>query len=359
MSSPILDDHARLRELDRSGMAALIARLPDQFTKAISLVQAVIWPAWPPDQVANIVVLGMGGSAIGGDLVRSFVAPDLALPFQVIRDYHLPGFVSSHTLVFASSYSGNTEETLTTVAEAASRGGRMIAVTSGGQLAGLAQEHNWPLIQLPAGFPPRAALGYSFASLLLALGRIGLIEDYASALRKLTDFLTERGQAFSPEIPLEYNSAKQLAAKIQGRLPAIYGAAGPLAVAALRWKGQMCENAENLALAGEAPEFNHNEVVGWGLPAGLQDHLIAIMLRSPDDHPRIARRFEIVAPLFSDKGTPVETVHAEGTDALQRLFSVIQFGDWVSLYLAVLNGVDPTAITAINHLKSKLGQAAN
>jgi len=139
----------------------------------------------------------------------------------------------------------------------------------------------------------------------------------------------------------------------------IYGAAGMMAVAALRWKGQICENAENLALAGEAPEFNHNEVVGWGSPPEMIDYILAIFLQNADDHPQLTRRFDIVRRLFAEKGTPVEVVTASGDDPLQRLFSIIQFGDWVSLYLAFLNGVDPTTITAINHLKSELGRASD
>lgn len=357
MSPRTLDDAAFLRQVDRSAMVGLIAGLPDQCTGSIALVDTVSWPPWPAADFAHIVILGMGGSAIGGDLVRAFLGDTLAVPLHIIRDYHLPAFVSSRTLVLASSYSGNTEETLSTVGEASSRGCRIIALCSGGKLAEMAGANSWPLVRLPAGFPPRAALGYSFSSLLLALGKIGLIEDFPPALRELATFLASRGRGVSPDVPFEKNDAKQLAARIHGRIPAIYGAAGPLAVAALRWKGQMCENAKNLAMAGEAPEFNHNEVVGWGLPEGSKDKLIAVILRSADDHPRIARRFDIVRSMFAEKGTPVETVTAVGADVLQRLFSVIQFGDWVSLYLAVLNGVDPTAISVIDYLKKELGKS--
>lgn len=353
MPHEILDNLEQIRRIDRSGMVDLIVGLPEPIVKSIALAKDIEWPAWSSVDFDCIVVLGMGGSAIGGDLARSFLADTLTVPLAVIRDYRLPRFVGRKTLVLASSYSGNTEETLAAVLQARSRGCKVAAFCTGGRLARLAAENGWPLLTLPGGFPPRAALGYSFAALFLTLSKIGFIEDPSPALKDLSSFLTDRNSRFVAELPFNENDAKKLAAEIQGRIPVIYGAAGAMATAAVRWKGQLCENAENLAFAGEVPESNHNEVVGWGLPEGSADKLIAIMLQSPDDHPRIAQTFEIVHRLLQEKGIPVETVTATGNDPLQRLFSLIQHGDWVSFYLAILNGVDPTPIAAIDYLKSK------
>jgi glucose/mannose-6-phosphate isomerase len=359
MPHPVLDNVTECRALDPSGMTELLTRLPGQFSESVALAAAVGRPKWPSSDLSQIIILGMGGSAIGGDLVRSHLTGTLPLPLQVVRDYRLPHYASPRTLVIASSYSGNTEETLAAVDVAHDRGCPIIALSSGGTLADKARAHDWPLVRLPGGFPPRAALGYSFSSLLLLLSTIGLVADPAPALHELAGFLMSRNNQLAPEIPFEQNPAKQLAAMIKGRIPVIYGAAGAMSVAALRWKGQFCENAKNLAWAGEAPEFNHNEVVGWGLPKNAMDILTAVFLRSADDHPRIARRFEIVRKLFTQQETPVEMIDAAGDNPLQRLFSIIQLGDWTSLYLAFLNGVDPTTITAIHYLKTELGKVGD
>lgn len=354
MPREILDNLERIRRIDHAGMERLIIGLSEQLEKSISIVNEIEWPTWTPAGFDGIVVLGMGGSAIGGDLVRSYLADTLPVPMAVIRHYDIPHFISDKTLVFASSYSGNTEETLSAVGQAQTRGCRIIALCTGGRLGQLAAKHGWPLVVLPGGFPPRAALGYSFTTLYLALARLGFIDDPAPAVRELSKFLSMGTEKLRPEVSFDRNRAKQLAANIHGHIPIIYGAVGATAVAALRWKGQFCENAENLAFAGEAPEFNHNEVVGWGLPQGSADKLIAVILESPTDHARITRRFEIVRSLLDKKGIPVETVMATGDNPLQHLFSHIQFGDWVSFYLAILNGVDPTPIAAIDYFKDKL-----
>jgi len=356
MTGAILDNLDAIRRSNGSEMASLIAAMPEQLTKAPAIFKAVQWPEWTAGEIDHIVVLGMGGSAIGGDLVRVHLADDLAVPTVVVRDYRIPRFVSARTLVFASSYSGNTEETLSAVGEAHSRGSRIVAVSSGGEVGRLATANGWPWMKFPGGLPPRAALGYSFSALLLALAGIFRLPSQEGQLRELAAFLTRRTVALSPDIPTKQNRAKQLAVNMHGRIPATYGAAGPMAIAALRWKGQICENAENLAMSGEAPEFNHNEIVGWGLPEGSENTLIAILIQSPDDHPRTTLRLQIVQSLLEQKGIPVETVLAEGENRLQRLFSVIQLADWASFYLAVLNDRNPMEVESIDFLKQELGR---
>jgi len=356
MTGEILDNLDMIRRLEGAEMASLIAGMPEQLKESPAIFKAVQWPEWTAADIDHIVVLGMGGSAIGGDLVRVHLADALAVPMTVVRDYRIPRFVAARTLVFASSYSGNTEETLSAVGEAHARNSRIVALSSGGELGRLATEHGWPWVKLPGELPPRAALGYSFSALFLALARICLLPSPERQLQELASFLTRRTGALALETPVAHNRAKQLAAKLYGRIPAIYGAAGPMAIATLRWKGQVCENAENLAISGEAPEFNHNEIVGWGMPDRSEKALIAILIQSPDDHERITLRLQIVQSLLERKGIPVETVLAEGKDCLQRLFSVIQLADWVSFYLAVLNGLNPMAVKAIDFLKQELGR---
>ena len=356
MSAEILDDLERIRQLDRSGMAPLIAGLPGQLAQTPRLVEAGSWPRWTRNDFDGIVVLGMGGSAIGGDLVRAYLGDTLPVPMSIVRDYRLPRWVNLRALVVASSYSGNTEETLRAVEEASRRSCRIIALCSGGELGRLAERYGWPIVALPGGFPPRTALGYSFAAVYLTLSRFGIVDNPVALLLRLSEFLNARNAALTPNVPLADNEAKRLASAIHGRIPVVYGAAGSMAVVALRWKGQVCENAKDLAFCGEAPECNHNEIVGWGLPSVSREKMITVFLRSVDDHPRVARRFDIVGQLLHDRGVLVETVWATGDKPLLRLFSLIQLGDWVSFYLAILNGVDPTPIAAIDYLKARLNE---
>jgi glucose/mannose-6-phosphate isomerase len=355
MSHDVLDNLEEIRRIDRSDMASLIAGLPGQLEKSADIFGMVRWPGWTAADFDHVAVLGMGGSAIGGDLVRVYLSDSLSIPMSVVRDYRLPRSVSARTLVIASSYSGYTEETLSAVGEAYARGCAIIALSSGGEVGRLAVEYGWPWVKFPGGFPPRTALGYGFSVLYLILAKIFDLPHPAQQLQDLAGFLAGRNAGLAPQTLRKDNYAKELAARIHGRIPVIYGASGLMGIAALRWKGQICENAENLAVAGEAPEFNHNEIVGWGLPDGSSNALIAIMLQSPDDHPRITRRFEIVRSLFKQKEIPAEIIAASGEDRLQHLFSVIQLADWVSYYLAILNGRDPTAVEAIDFLKRMIG----
>ncbi len=356
MTHPLLDNPKRIAKVDPANMAGLISRLGDQLSQSAAAVTEADWTHWSEREFKNIVLVGMGGSAIGGDLARAYLGDALRIPLSVIRNYRLPGYVSSDTLVFASSYSGNTEETLSAVEQARKRGSAVVAITSGGRLAEQATAHGWVTIGLPGGMPPRAALGRSFGALLNVLGRLRLVDGGVWDLQALSVFLNKADEQLNPDIPSEHNPAKKLALALHGMVPVVYGAAGVMAVVARRWKGQFCENAENLAFAGEVPEFNHNQIVGWGLPAGSKEHFVVVLLASADDHPRIAERFSITREVFSQKRVKVETVQATGDNKLQRIFSLIQLGDWASYYLAALNDVDPTAIAVLDYLKQKLAE---
>jgi len=308
-----------------------------------------------PPRVTHIVVSGMGGSAAGGDVVRAAVSAVLRVPLLVCRDYRLPGFLDSSTLVFASSYSGNTEETLSAYEQARAAGAAIICLTSGGRLASLAAEHRQPLLRLPAGLPPRAALGYSTVLLLSALTAMNLVPDMTGPLRETAELLARLAARYRPETAEADNPAKRIARALSGRLVAVYASSANLEPAAVRWRGQIEENAKNLAFHHLVPEMNHNELVGWELPPQLLANIAVVFLQDPGDHPQVQRRFGLMAEMLARKAGVLQQVWSEGESLLARIFSVICLGDFVSLYLAFLNSVDPTPVTVIEALKDRLG----
>jgi glucose/mannose-6-phosphate isomerase len=307
-------------------------------------------------QFANIVVAGLGGSAIGGDLVRSYLAEWLPVPMIVVRDYVLPAFVGPDSLVLVSSYSGNTEETLSAYSQAQTAGAPVIAFTTGGKLGERAAADGHPVVSLPPGLMPRAALGYSFFPMLLVLFRLGLGPDPGPAIADTLTVLNERRALLAKSVAQAENPAKQTASAWHKRVPILYGGTVRFDAVALRIKCQLAENAKQLAFANVFPEFNHNELVGYGQAEHLKGLLSVCILRDSGDHRRTGFRMAIVRKMIADLKIAVAEVESVGTEPLARMFSVIQWGDFVSFYLAMLNGVDPTPIAVIDHLKSELAE---
>ncbi|UCG60445.1 MAG: bifunctional phosphoglucose/phosphomannose isomerase [Candidatus Zixiibacteriota bacterium] len=351
----ILNDVERIRAVDPANMYNRIFDLPEQMEDAIRIGTHAHIRTSDFADIKNIVVVGMGGSAIGGDLARTLLASKLQIPFHVCRHYVVPEYVDDETLVIASSYSGNTEETLSALDDALSRKAMIVAISTGGLLTDVSTLNDFPLIVVPSGFQPRAALGYSFVPLLIFLEKIGLIKNVADELNRLIGQLKNLREDYIEDVPVENNPAKQLAEQIHGRIAIIYSGPTLTDAVGLRWKGQICENAKNLAFANNYAEFNHNELVGWSETVQKhQDQLIVIQLRDRDDHPQITKRMNIVKGLIEDRGIKVVDVESQGDSSLTRMFSLIQLGDFVSYYLAVLNEVDPTPVKVIETLKGML-----
>ncbi len=350
-----LDNLSLLATIDPDDMRQRIAGLPQQCRDAWARIVEL---PLPDDErpIENVVVLGIGGSAIGGDLMRTLVAPRCPVPVLVNRDYTLPAFVGPHTLVIVSSYSGNTEETLTAMTLARQAGARLVALATGGQLAARAREWGVPLFSYDYRAQPRAALGYSLLPLLGLLARLGLIADQAADVQEAVAVMEGWQAELRETVPFERNAAKQLAARLHGRLPVIYGG-GYLSEVARRWKGQFNENAKNWAVFEQMPELNHNAVAGYDWPAALRSQIVVVMLRSALDTPRNQLRFEVTAEILTQKGVACEMVHARGERPLAQVLSAVHFGDYVSYYLAVLNRADPTPIEAIVYLKKRLAGA--
>jgi len=348
-----LDDLDAMRKLDPSGMGEAIAGLPRHCREAWAAVQGLVLP---PDYALaeNAVIAGMGGSAIGGALLAGILADECPVPLIVCRDYDLPAFVDDRTLVIASSYSGNTEETLSAAHQARQRGARIIALTSGGELARLAKEWGAPMYAIPFKGQPRAALGYSLIPLLDIAQKLGWVADKSAEVAEAAAAVEGWGAELAPRVPAERNAAKQLAARLHGRVPLTYGAEhlGPVA---MRWQGQFNENAKNFAGHAILPELCHNVVEGFGHPDGLGESLAVLILRSERYHPRNALRCDIVGEVLDRNGIAWEAVRPRGQSRLAEVLSLVHFGDWVSYYLALLNGEDPTQIGNIGHVKRRLG----
>lgn len=302
--------------------------------------------------VTNIVVAGMGGSALAALVSTSW--PTYDLPFEICRNYDIPGYVSNKTLFIASSYSGNTEETLTALAAAESKGAVVAVIASGGKLADIAKEKNYPLALLPGGIQPRYAVLYNFRALITILERAGIVHDALDRVTQAANFLKETTSAWRPDVPTKDNYAKQLAMELMGKSAVIYS--GPLMFpAAYKWKINFNENAKNIAWCNQYPEFNHNEFLGWTSHPVDKPYAV-VDLRSKFENPRIQKRFEITERLLSGQRPAPLFVEVQGTSILEHLLWATALGDFVSLYLALLNGLNPTPVDLIEKLKLALAE---
>ena len=349
-----LDDPESIERTDPSGMLKAVLDFPNQIRRALEVGRS--GSRLPSVQgMDGVVVLGMGGSGISGDVVACLAADrGLALPVFTVKGYGLPSFVGRDTLVFAVSYSGNTEETLSAASAAHKRGARLVAVASGGKLSEAAGKWGIPLYSIPAGLQPRAALGYLFVPILRALEESGLLSGVSEDLEKTAEVLDERSAEFSPDRALEDNATKRLAKDLMGYLPVIYGSEGFPSVAALRWKAQFNEMAKVPAFYNSFPELNHNETVGWLHLEEVCSRAHVVVLRDPDEHPRLEKRIGITMDLLEGSVGRMTQVCARGDTTVGKLLDVIYFGDWVSVYLAIALGQDPTPVERIEELKKRL-----
>ncbi len=340
---------------DPSNMLGRIGELPQQCLKAWQSATDLPLPS-DYSGVNKAVILGMGGSAIGGDLVHALALKQGGIPILVHRDYDLPPVVDEQTLVIASSYSGNTEETISSFSRALETPAKKLAITTGGRLETLARENNVPVFCFHYVAQPRAALGYSLFSLLAIFQKLGLLSIESKDVDETTRVLGELSSRLDSKVPLYINPAKQLATKIFGRLAIIYGA-GVLSPVAVRWKAQFNENSKAWAFAECFPELNHNAVVGYRFPAWLGERAFAVLLRSPSLHHRTLMRYQITSEILADAGVACEFVDAQGESSLSQMMSVLLLGDYVSYYLAMLNHIDPSPVEVIAYLKERLGGA--
>lgn len=314
----------------------------------------------PPSyaNVDRVIVAGIGGSAIGGDLVADLASSESSIPISACRDYQIPSYVDERTLFLACSYSGETEETLTTFRQAFSQGSKIVAITSGGTLASEAKRNGIPVFIIGYKGEPRTALGYSFIVPVVLLMNLGLIpdktRDFQESMAVLDKLLPEVGEVY----PSPKNPAKSLARDLLGRLPVIYGA-GIFSGVARRWKTQLNENAKVWATFDLLPEADHNSVEGYSMPADAREQAHVVLLKPDFLHPRTELRYQITKELLDRASIPHSTIEGRGESALSQILSAVVLGDYVSYYLAILQGLDPSPVPTIDYVKQRLANPGN
>ncbi|MGA9121644.1 MAG: bifunctional phosphoglucose/phosphomannose isomerase [Bacteroidota bacterium] len=344
----------QIQTIDPSNMYGLIMSFPRQVQEAVAIgYQSRV--RLSPRGIREIVLCGLGGSAIGGDLLKSYLAGELTVPFLVNRYYTLPAFVGPTTLVIISSYSGNTEETTTAFREALRKKARILCISSNGLTEKIARKRNVPLIKIPGGLPPRAALGYSFFPLLIALSKSGFIKDRKKDIQETITLLTRKAEECADPTS-DTNPALRLAQLFQNRLGIVYSSTERFDAVNTRWRGQMAENAKTLTFGHVLPEMNHNELVGWKTLTALMRETQVIFLRDKDDYRRVQVRMDVTKAVLEKYTDHVTEVWSEGRSLLARMFSLVHLADWTSFYTAILHGVDPTPVEVIDYLKSELGK---
>jgi glucose/mannose-6-phosphate isomerase len=297
----------------------------------------------------GLVVCGMGGSAIGGDLAAAAIGNRATAPLVTVRGYELPGWVGAGTLVLCASYSGNTEETLHCFEQAGRAGAPRVALTTGGKLAEAAREAGVPVIGVPSGMQPRAAVVYMTVAALQLAELAGAAPPLRAELDEAAQLLGQLALDWAPGAPGD-PEPKRLARALEGRIPVVYGGRVTAAVAR-RWRSQLNENAKVAAFFGELPEAHHNEVVGWH---HTDAPLTAVVLEAAGEHERMAARFDLTAQILAEAGIPAERVGSRGESPAARVMTLVFLGDLVSVYLAVLLGHDPTPVVALEELKKRL-----
>ncbi len=343
--------------LDTLGFLDAVAGLPEQLEDAHrAAVDAIPASALPdPDSVRDVVVMGMGGSGISGDVVAAAYNHQLPVPVTVLKGYRVPAFVGSGTLALAVSYSGGTEETVSMARAAAEAGASLVAVSCGGALADVARSAGGLHVACPPGYMPRAALGALVAPLVVTLGRLGLVSHGDLDLAEAVEVLARRRDGCRPEVAAPANPARELARLVDRTFPLFYGGGAIGAVAAYRWKCDVNENAKAPAFWSAYPELDHNEICGWGQHGDATRQVVTLVeLRHGFEHAQLGRRFEITREIVEEAVNQVLEARAEGTSRLAQLLDLMYLGDWVSCYLALDAGVDPGPIEAIDRLKGAL-----
>ena len=329
----------------RNFMEKLIQDFSKQMEEAIAIGSKAVFTK-PENEIRNVCLIGLGGSAFGGEVAKNYIADQCAVPFDIQRDYTIPGYVSKHTLLIASSYSGNTEETLSALEAAMARGPKVVIVTSGGKILEIAKEKGYDHIVLPGGYPPRTAAGFSIIQQLFVLRGMGLIKNFDKHLAEAVDVVKNFDG---------HEDARLIAEQCFQKLPVLYSSPAFESIS-IRWRQQIEENSKQLAFHHVIPEMNHNELVGWKNPLGLLEDIVVLMLRSKHDHKRNAIRMDISRDLITEYAESVVEIKAEGKSHLAQLFFLLHLGDWVSLYLAELNKEEATPVKVIDYLKGELGK---
>lgn len=343
----MLDDLKLIHERDAQDTLGIAERQWQQLNYEFETSQL-------PLEIDNIVYAGMGGSSLAALLSTSW--PGYEVPFEIVRNYDIPAYVSDRTYFIAASYSGNTEETLSALEQAESRGAKIAIIAGGGKLVDIAREKGYPLALLPKAEQPRYAVFYNLKALIALLQSAGIMtrDEINDELSRASEYLADVVKPWLPTIPSDRNPAKQIALEVIGKSAVIY--AGPkLWPAAYKWKISFNENAKHIAWSNQYPEFNHNEFMGWTKQPTQKPYAV-IDLRSNLEHPRVQKRFEVSERLLSGMRPAPIVVEAQGNDLLEQLLWTIAFGDFVTIYTAILNGINPAPVDLIEKFKKSLDE---
>ncbi len=350
-----LNDLDELARIDSEDVLGAVERFADQCEEAWQIgVDASGLPS--AEGVDSVVVLGMGGSGVSGDVVQSVVEPRLPIPFRVIKSYGpLPEWVGRNTLVFAVSYSGSTEETVAAMEEAHAKAARIVAVSSGGPIGELAEQHGITHVRIPTGLQPRASLGYLTLPIFAVLEKMGILVGIGDDVSEAIDVLEALGERCHRDQPTHRNPAKELAHALLHKVAIVYGAYGLTATAAMRFKCDLNEYGKVPAFWNYLPELDHNEIVGWsGLTDLSKQNFLIVHLRDVEEHPRIVHRFEITKHLIEASSAGVYEVTAEGNSPLARILSLVMVTQLAAIYVGLQYGVDPGPVEVIQKLKAEL-----
>ena len=345
---------ASYQHIDTDNMHQSIYEFSDHLMQAVEIGKSIALKNQYSD-IHNVVVAGMGGSAIGGDVARLLCKNELKVPMVVSRNYTLPGWVNKNTLVICSSYSGNTEETLAAFEHARDKGAQIVGISTGGILSEKMAEFELDLVTIPGGLQPRAALGFSLVPMLFLMKQTGLIgPETMDQLPDAASFIASIRDQYGKQS--DDNPTFSLAQRIYKTIPVIYGETDATGTLAVRFKGQLSENAKMLAYCNELPEMNHNEIVGFKNNQDILNHISVIWLKDEKDHPRIAVRQDSTREIIGDLCANHEVISAQGDSAAIRYLQLIHYGDWVSYWCAILHQTNPTPVKKIVRLKAILSE---
>ncbi|MFH1413352.1 MAG: bifunctional phosphoglucose/phosphomannose isomerase [Candidatus Omnitrophota bacterium] len=346
----------KLKGIDKSGMLDLLFDFPKQCRAAVEIAKNTELKFSKKD-FKGVAFVGLGGSAIGADLIRAYLYSESKFPIQVFREYDLPAFLDGSILLFIMSYSGNTEETLCAYEQAKRKNCTIIAISSDGQLKEKALGDGLSFIEIPGNLPPRCSLGYLSLIPLSILAKLGMINDPTRSINQTVRILEElRDKNLNPRIGQQDNIAKSIAHDLHKRFAVIYSASVHFDVCAMRLREQLAENAKALSSSNYFPEMNHNEIVGWQNPGKLLKNFVVVMLKDKEVNSRVAKRMAITSEILIKYGVKLIEIYSRGESLLSRMFSLIYIGDFISLYLAVLYRIDPTPVDKVTYLKKRLAE---
>lgn len=342
------------RDLDQDDMFDAIWDFPDNLLDSLKIGNNIELNQ-NYNNIDSVIIAGMGGSAIGGDVVSILENENIKIPFTICRGYSLPNWVTERTLVICSSYSGNTEETLAVLENAKNKNSMVCGITTGGTLADKLINNNNDVVIIPSGLQPRAALAFSFIPMIKLLQKIGILDTKIDSwLPMVTDSLLSNRELFSKDS--FDNPIFELAGKIYNKIPILYSDSSTMGVAALRLKGQLCENSKMLCYNNELPELNHNEIVGWENNSNLFNHLFILWLNDQSDNQRVKYRQEITQKILNQKKVNQFVIKVAGNLFQDRFLNMIHYGDWLSYWCAIANGTDPSPVKSIIKLKKELSK---